>query len=429
MQEDSDYRALYAKFLISGGLLYPLWGVISYLAEHPDFADFYWRIPVGLFAILCGIFQKKLKNYFIFLTQVSLTLFVIEMAAFLAYTGQERYMYGAFVVLLLVFIGFLNHTKAFLVHAVTCSTAYIFFTMYTGVFSKYSSPIRQVVMFYGFMYILARLYRRHTNMVEKLRAERLQLLNDHSQMITDNLKNAQSVFTALTTARGELPISITLKSFYKPASEAGGDWLGHFYLKEKNWLVLSIGDVTGHDLASSLVTIAVAGAARGTFECFGHLAKDLNELVHQMTLSSHLAVRNCGIKNKSMTAAFIGIDLNTFQGVYANCAHPSALMTTDQGVVMLDSNASLFLGDENFEAAVKSFDFSQMKSILLYTDGLIETKKLPISEVRLKRWFGSTVDFHQEVSRAFQNIFLEDDVSLLLITREQALVPNKNLIQ
>ena len=421
MEENSDYKTLYARLLISGGIIFPVWGVIANLIERPDFIDSYWRIPVGLFALTAGLLHRKLKKYSVVLMHVSLTLFVVEMAAFLAYSGHERFMYGAFVVLLGVFIGFLNHPRAFLVHAVVCSAAFILFPIYTGVFSRYSSALRQVVMFYGMMYIFTRIYKNHTDMVERLRAERLQLLNEHSEMVTDNLKNAQSVFTALTTARSELPESISLQSFYKPASEAGGDWLGHFYLKEKNWLVLSIGDVTGHDLASSLVTIAVAGAARGTFECFGKLSKDLTDLVQQITLSSHLAVRNCGIKSKSMTAAFLGIDLNTFQGVYANCAHPSALMTAGSGVTVLDSEAGSFLGDENFQAIVNKVDFSKMKSILLYTDGLIETKKMPISEVRLKKWFGATLDFHNEVTKAFKDLPLEDDVSFLIITRNESI--------
>lgn len=415
--------------MIWGAPIFGIWGGLANIIERPAFIDSYWRIPVCLFALAVGLLQNRLKNYFTFFAHLALTLFVVQMAIFLGYSGEERFMYGAFVVLLGVFIGFLNYPRAFLVHAIICSLAFVLFPMYFGVFAKFSSPIRQVIMFYGMMYYFTRINKSHMNIIEKLRTERIELLKEHSEMVTVNLKNAQSIFTALASAQSELPPSILLQSFYQPASEAGGDWIGHFYLKEKKWLVLAIGDVTGHDLASSLVTIAVAGAARGTFECLGRITGDLGNLVQQMAISSNLAVLNCGIKEKSMTAVFVGIDLATFQGVHVNCAHPSAMMLLGDGVKMLESEASLFLGDVEFEATVSHVDFSKMKSILIYTDGLIETKKMPISEVKLKKWFQGALDFYTEVSNAFKEIPLEDDVSFLLITRQDAATVIENRSQ
>lgn len=253
--------------------------------------------------------------------------------------------------------------------------------------------------------------------IEKLRLERLQLLDEHKTMITENLKNAQSVFTSLAATESELPAEVSLKSFYRPAGDAGGDWIGHFYLKEKNWLILTIGDVTGHDLASSLVTIAVAGAARGTFESLSTFETDLTQLVKQMAISSHLAIKHCGVVEKSMTAAFLGIDISTFKGIYINCAHPAGLWQDQLTAQPIDSEGSQFLGDDDFKITAIPIDLSSMKSILLYTDGLVENRENPISEKRLCKWMETSKDFHQELSNTFNGIEIQDDVSYLLLEK------------
>jgi serine phosphatase RsbU (regulator of sigma subunit) len=134
-----------------------------------------------------------------------------------------------------------------------------------------------------------------------------------------------------------------------------------------------------------------------------------------------LAVWHCGIKEKSMTAAFLGIDLVTFKAIYINCAHPSGLLLNHSGISALESDRSRFLGEDGFVADVNEVDLSHMKSVLLYTDGLLETDKLPISEAKLSRWMNSSPDFYSELSTAFKDVELQDDVSFLLVERQNNL--------
>ncbi len=414
-----ENRSLYVRLIILCGIIYPAWSFVALMFKSEAYVDSMARIPVGLIAILVGLFNKQLKDHFLLAIHISLTLIMVQFAFFLGQSGEERYIFASLVLIIGIFLGFLNYPREFLVHAFVSSVSFIGFTLYFDVFSKFFSPIRQIIMLYVAMYVITRISRSHANTIEKLRAERLQLLSERSEMITKNLQNAQSVFTALTSTQSDLPGAFKLKSFYKPADGAGGDWIGHFYLKEKNWLILTIGDVTGHDLASSLVTIAVAGAARGTFECLSHISSDLQTLVQQIALSSNLAVKNCGIKEKSMTAAFLGLNLTTFKGVYINCAHPSGLMQIQNSVVPLESRSSRFLGEDDFTAEVNNIDFSEMKSILLYTDGLVETADLPISEGHLTRWLNKSPNFYSEISTAFKDVALQDDVSFLLVEKQQ----------
>ena len=59
-----------------------------------------------------------------------------------------------------------------------------------------------------------------------------------------------------------------------------------------------------------------------------------------------------------------------------------------------------------------------MKSLLLYTDGLLETKDMPISDRYLSRWMNSSSDFHTDLSAAFKTVAIEDDVSFLIIEKQ-----------
>lgn len=416
MEFNRDNRVLTGRLLILAGIIYPAWSILAQSIQAWEYNDILPRIGVALVPIFFGIFREKFKNHFTFAVHFSLTLFMVQFAFFTgASGGHERYLFGSLVLALGTFIGFLSYPKEFLIHAGVSGLSFIVFPWYFGVLEKVFPMVRQIIMFYIVMYIITRLTKSHALVIEKLRAERIQLLDEHKTMITENLKNAQSVFSSLAATQEDLPENLILKSYYRPAHDAGGDWLGHFYLKEKNWLILTIGDVTGHDLASSLVTIAVAGAARGTFESISGSVTDLESLLKQMALSSNLAVKYCGIKQKTMSAAFFGVDLNTFKAVYINCAHPSGLWQSSSEIVPLDNEPGAFLGADNFSLAISHLKLSGLKAIFLYTDGLVENPGHPLTEARLARRMSRSDNFYSELSQEMDNVTLQDDVSFLIL--------------
>ena len=111
------------------------------------------------------------------------------------------------------------------------------------------------------------------------------------EQLENNLSKAQQIHGVMGNLDRDIE-SISVCEYYKSAEVAGGDWIGLEHNSKNNRLYLLMGDVTGHGMTSALVTVAVAGAVRGSLKMIIESKNDysLSEEVYYLAKSTNSAV-------------------------------------------------------------------------------------------------------------------------------------------
>ncbi|MBF0286274.1 MAG: SpoIIE family protein phosphatase [SAR324 cluster bacterium] len=190
----------------------------------------------------------------------------------------------------------------------------------------------------------------------------------------------------------QLP-NLKISSFFKPASEVGGDWYG-FMTYIKDYLYVLIGDVTGHGIPAALV--AATASATCTLSEYIHSDPSSRNFDRRFMAPSALLdslnknVYRTGSPNFLMTF-FVGcLDLKTGLMRFCNAAHNFPIVIRPDRTVKSLLNANLRLGEkENAEFTEGSIQLEKGDLVFFYTDGLIEnenSKGEMWGESRLKRY-------------------------------------------
>jgi len=196
----------------------------------------------------------------------------------------------------------------------------------------------------------------------------------------DNARWFQSVRnTALTLQRSLLPdhsahhTGLELASRYQPAqatSEVGGDWYDVIPLADDK-TALVVGDVMGNgiDAAATMGRLRTATCAYADLD----LAPD--------AVLQHLDRITCDLEHYIVTCLYAVFDPRTRRCTIANAGHmPPALARPGRAPELLDlpSGAPLGVGGVEFETATVELGAGAL--LVLYTDGLVETRQHPIDD-------------------------------------------------
>jgi PAS domain S-box-containing protein len=196
----------------------------------------------------------------------------------------------------------------------------------------------------------------------------------------DNARWYQSVRnTALTLQRSLLPNhplhhnGLELASRYQPAqatSEVGGDWYDVIPLADDK-SALVVGDVMGNgiDAAATMGRLRTATCAYADLD----LAPD--------AVLQHLDKITCDLEHYIVTCIYAVCDPQRRQCHIANAGHmPPALVRRGRAPVLLDlpPGAPLGVGGVPFETT--TIDLGPGDLLILYTDGLVETRHHPIDD-------------------------------------------------
>ncbi len=207
---------------------------------------------------------------------------------------------------------------------------------------------------------------------------------------------------------------------YLPATEAvdvGGDWYDAFLVGDGR-LVVVLGDVVGHNLASASVMSQVRNAVRAY-------------AVADPEPASVMARTNAALSwlmPDAMATVFYGV-LDTATGTltHATAGHPPPLLVTGEGCAYLDGPVGLMLGvapDTSYDVA--RYVLPPGAALLLYSDGLVEdrSRSLEAGLAALAGAFsgGGPAGGAQEICELAQAAMLEptaraDDVCLLAVCR------------
>ncbi|MET7986197.1 MULTISPECIES: SpoIIE family protein phosphatase [unclassified Streptomyces] len=196
----------------------------------------------------------------------------------------------------------------------------------------------------------------------------------------DNARWFQSVRnTAVTLQRSLLPdhpphlTGLEVASRYQPAqatSEVGGDWYDVIPLAGDR-TALVVGDVMGNGIDAA----ATMGRLRTATCAYADLDLDPGEVLH------HLDKITCDLEHYIVTCLYAVYDPHSRQCRVANAGHmPPALVRSGGAPQLLDlpSGAPLGVGGIPFETTTVELDAGDL--LVLYTDGLVETRLHPIDE-------------------------------------------------
>ncbi|WP_412076518.1 SpoIIE family protein phosphatase [Streptomyces xanthophaeus] len=196
----------------------------------------------------------------------------------------------------------------------------------------------------------------------------------------DNARWHQSVRnTAETLQRSLLPghppplKGLEIASLYQPAqatSEVGGDWYDVIPLTgDKTALV--VGDVMGNGIDAA----ATMGRLRTATCAFADLNLEPDQVLQ------HLDKITCGLEHYIATCMYAVYDPADHRCRIANAGHlPPVLAAAGRHPQLLDLPTGAPLGVGGVPFHTTAFDLNPGDRLVLYTDGLVETRHHPIDE-------------------------------------------------
>jgi serine phosphatase RsbU (regulator of sigma subunit)/PAS domain-containing protein len=264
-------------------------------------------------------------------------------------------------------------------------------------------------------------------------ADRVALALDNSRLYEQQRRMAEGLQRSLLTAPPESDhAEIVVR--YRPAmraAEVGGDWYDAF-LQPSGATVVVIGDVVGHDTAAAAAMGQLRGMLRGiAYRDGAGPAGVLMEL--------DAAIQGLGMGTMA-TAAIARVEqtaeeraAGTTRVRWSNAGHPPPLlMHSDASVEELATpRAELMLGVDPATRRTESVvTVARGSTLLLYTDGLVEGRDLPLDEgiARLKTALAELDDrpldeLCDEVIERLRPEGLQDDIALVAIRLHPEDVP------
>jgi serine phosphatase RsbU (regulator of sigma subunit) len=175
---------------------------------------------------------------------------------------------------------------------------------------------------------------------------------------------------------------ISVAGYFKPATQCGGDWWNYYTMPDGRLLIL-IGDVTGHGVASAMITAAAKGAATTMMAMSGGQV-DLRSLLVALNAAIHDTARGRFVM--TCFATIFDPVKHTLQ--FANAGHnfPYLYEAKSGELVSLVLRGNR-LGDivgTDFE--IKEIPVTSKDTMIWYTDGIVECEDIRGEEFGERRF-------------------------------------------
>lgn len=199
---------------------------------------------------------------------------------------------------------------------------------------------------------------------------------EEKSRLENELRTAQLVQSSFFEGESLQKGPYQIFSFYRPASECGGDWWG--CLEKDGKLIMIVVDATGHGTAAALMTAVIHNCQTA----LQYLMKLESKYLHSSAfIMDYLNQSVCNVKSDLMATAFVAIvDKNRSKLTYTNASHNPPLLLkfnadqmTKEDIVPLMENLGKRLGeDKGAQYEQVEVTLTANDKLLFYTDGLIE---------------------------------------------------------
>ena len=130
---------------------------------------------------------------------------------------------------------------------------------------------------------------------------------------------------------------VDIASHYQPAEKVGGDWLLIAEDRDQKLLFLAVGDVTGHGLASAMLSSFVSGSLSSIIHSTSWRKDTLvTQLGQLVTTINELLYKKQPTTQRLMSMILLALERNSDQGYMINCGHPLPIVVTGTKAVRLD---------------------------------------------------------------------------------------------
>ncbi len=184
---------------------------------------------------------------------------------------------------------------------------------------------------------------------------------------TANLVLARAVQRALLPRECPRCVGTTFAAKYRPAEHVGGDFYDFTHL-DPDQVSLLIGDAVGHGIHSALVMALLLGHLRANRPERlrpAQIIAEVNTLLVELGESTGEIL---------LCSLFYGVlDMPSRVLFYVDAGHPPPLCCRGKMVTSLTPNAML-LGAAEFQTSEQCHQFEPGDRLVLYTDGVIETR-------------------------------------------------------
>ena len=184
---------------------------------------------------------------------------------------------------------------------------------------------------------------------------------------TADLALARAVQQALLPRECPRFVGTTSAAKYRPVEHVGGDFYDFTQLGVEQ-ISLLIGDVVGHGIHSALVMAMLLGHLRANRPERlrpAHIIVEANELLVELGDNTGEIL---------LCSLFYGVlDIPSQVLFYVDAGHPPPLCCRGERIAPLTSNAQL-LGAAQFQTAEQCHQFEPGDRLVLYTDGVVETR-------------------------------------------------------
>jgi PAS domain S-box-containing protein len=294
--------------------------------------------------------------------------------------------------------------------------------LYEGMRSLLAVPLLIEGRSIGVLVVGAREGRRFSDEDARLldfAADRIAIAIENASLYEREHRVAMMLQRALLPDRLPGRPGIDLAARYVPGSSGvmvGGDWYDVVVLDDKR-LGIAIGDVVGRGARAA----AIMGQLRHSLRAFAldgaHPAELLGKLNSALTddVTSDMA-----------TIFYLEMNEETGDVVYASAGHPPPLLRRASGSVeMLEAPGGIPVGtwpDATYTEATTHLDAGD--TLILYTDGLVEEREIPIDEGMIKLSEGAAAaprsmdDYCDMLLRhMFGDEEPDDDIAILAVHR------------
>lgn len=211
---------------------------------------------------------------------------------------------------------------------------------------------------------LARSFNVMANKIEELMAQ-----TELKAKMQKELETAQAVQNSFFPTKGFENEIIHVAGKSIAASQCGGDWW--YYSDNGDYLVVVIGDVTGHGVSAALLTAAAHGAY-STFQstyCKKGAAPPVQRLIENL----NVAIKHAANGSATMTFFAAVINMRTGEMQYINASHrPPFVFRGEQTHTLMEAQCPALGYMTEVDVEPARYQLQPGDMIFWYTDGLVE---------------------------------------------------------